>query len=210
METILSILLILGALLIAAISPGPSFVLVAKYAIGASRNDGVAAAIGMGVGGVILSILALTGLHAVLTNVPILFVILKLLGGIYLVYLAIRFWLEAKQTLEFDSDNSKTKSTFKMSFLVALVTQLSNPKAAITYGVIFAALLPADITSSFYFILPPLVFMVETGWYLIVTLTLSSASPRAVYLKSKSLFDRIAGSVMAGLGIKLLSSTVSD
>lgn len=210
METIFSILLILGALLVAAISRGPSFVLVAKYAIGSSRKDAVAAAIGMGVGGVILAILALTGLHAVLINVPILFVILKLLGGLYLVYLAIRFWLGAKQALTFDGDNSGTHSSVKMSFLVALATQLSNPKAAITYGVIFAALLPADITSSFYFILPPLVFMVETGWYLLVTLTLSSASPRAVYLQSKSLFDRIAGSVMAGLGIKLLSSTVSD
>ena len=207
---VVSILLILGALLVAAISPGPGFVLVAKFAIGASRNDGIAASIGMGIGGFILSLLALTGLHAVSTSVPILFVILKALGGLYLVYLAIRQWLGAKQTLEIESGDSKTQSTVKNSFLIALVTQLSNAKAAITYGVIFAALLPLNFTSTVYFILPPLVFMVETGWYLLVTLTLSSASPRAVYLKSKSLFDRIAGSVMAGLGIKLISSTVSD
>lgn len=207
---VVSILLILGALLVAAISPGPGFVLVAKFAIGASRNDGIAASIGMGIGGFILSLLALTGLHAVFTSVPILFVILKALGGLYLVYLAIRQWLGAKQTLEIESGDSKTQSTVKNSFLIALVTQLSNAKAAITYGVIFAALLPLNFTSTVYFILPPLVFMVETGWYLLVTLTLSSASPRAVYLKSKSLFDRIAGSVMAGLGIKLISSTVSD
>lgn len=210
MDMVVSISLILGALLVAAISPGPSFVLVAKFAIGASRNDGIAASIGMGIGGVILSLLALTGLHAVFTSVPILFVILKVLGGLYLVYLAIRFWLGAEQALEIEDGVGKTKSTVKKSFLIALVTQLSNPKTAITYGVIFAALLPVNITSTIYFILPPLVFMVETGWYLLVTLTLSSASPRAVYLKSKSLFDRIAGSVMAGLGIKLISSTVSD
>lgn len=207
---VVSILLILGALLVAAISPGPGFVLVAKFAIGASRNDGIAASIGMGIGGFILSLLALTGLHAVFTSVPILFVILKALGGLYLVYLAIRQWLGAKQTLEIEDGAGKTQSTVKNSFLIALVTQLSNAKAAITYGVIFAALLPLNFTSTVYFILPPLVFMVETGWYLLVTLTLSSASPRAVYLKSKSLFDRIAGSVMAGLGIKLISSTVSD
>ena len=210
MDTTVSILLILGALLVAAISPGPSFVLVAKFAIGASRNDGVAASIGMGVGGVMLSILALTGLHAVLTNVPMLFVILKVMGGLYLVYLAVQIWRGANQTLKIEVDNSKTQNTFKKPFLIALVTQLSNPKAAVTYGVIFAALLPVDFNNIIFFILPPLVFIVEAGWYLLVTFILSSESPRAAYLRSKSLFDRIAGSVMAGLGIKLVSSTGID
>jgi len=42
---------ILGALLIGAISPGPSFVLVSRIAITASRLDGFAAALGMGLGG---------------------------------------------------------------------------------------------------------------------------------------------------------------
>jgi len=48
--------------------------------------------------------------------------------------------------------------------------------------------------------------MIETGWYLIVALMLSSTAPRTAYLKTKSSFDRIAGCIMAGLGIKLISS----
>ena len=62
MESVFTLAAILGALLIGAISPGPSFVLVARISIARSRRDGLAAALAMGVGGVILGGLALLGL----------------------------------------------------------------------------------------------------------------------------------------------------
>ncbi len=72
METTISVAFILAALLAGAVSPGPSFVLIARTAMGISRNDGVAAAIGMGVGSVLFAALALMGLSAVLTKIPML------------------------------------------------------------------------------------------------------------------------------------------
>lgn len=77
MEIVVSVFLILSALLIGAASPGPSFVLVSRIAMGNSRMDGIAASTAMRIGGVILSILALLGLHTVLTKIPILYVALK-------------------------------------------------------------------------------------------------------------------------------------
>jgi len=53
-------------------------------------------------------------------------------------------------------------------------------------------------------ILPPAVFAVEAGWYLVVALVFSSATPRAVYARAKAWIDRAAGAVMAGLGARLM------
>ena len=50
------------------------------------------------------------------------------------------------------------------------------------------------------------VFLIETGWYTIVALALSSERPRGAYLRYKNWVDRVAGSVMIGLGLKLLVS----
>ncbi len=86
------------------------------------------------------------------------------------------------------------------------ITQLSNPKTAIVYGSIMAALLPKEIPVTLYYVLPPFVFLVEAGWYLVVALALSTSSPRAMYLRSKSMVDRFVGGIMVGLGIKLVSS----
>ena len=55
MELILSLASVLGAILIGAISPAPSFVLVARTSMAASRIDGIFTAIGMGIGGVVFS-----------------------------------------------------------------------------------------------------------------------------------------------------------
>jgi hypothetical protein len=65
----LSVLLsIVATLSIGAMSPGPSFVLVSRIAVSRSRVDGLAAAIGMGLGGVLFSMLALAGLTALLSQ----------------------------------------------------------------------------------------------------------------------------------------------
>ncbi len=96
--------------------------LIARIAMGNSRKDGIAASIGMGIGGVIFSILALLGLHTVLTKIPTLYVALKLLGGMYLIYLAIRIWWSAKEPLQVSNEKGNAKSDLKKSFFVGLIT----------------------------------------------------------------------------------------
>src|SRR5215217_1503128 len=80
MESVIVLAPLLGAILIGAISPGPSFVLVARTAIAVSRLDGVGAALGMGLGASIFAAGALLGLQAVLTSVPSVYIGIKIIG----------------------------------------------------------------------------------------------------------------------------------
>ncbi len=194
----------MGVLLIGAISPGPSFVLVARTSIAVSRADGLYMAIGMGVGGVIFSVLVLAGLRAVLDSVPWLYIALKVFGGIYLLYLAIQIWRGAKEPVVMSSFEKDSPDTAMKSFMLALITQVSNPKAVVIYGSIFAALLPQDMPLFAILALPVLVFLVEAGWYTIVAVTLSSKSSANLYLKAKAPIDQTASIVMGALGLKLL------
>ncbi len=206
METLLPIALILGSLLLGAVSPGPSFVVVARISMGNSRREGIAASIGMGIGGIIFATLALVGLQVVLTTIPTLYLGLTIFGGLYLIYLGIHIWRGANVPLIVGPDNAESKSPIKKSFLVGLITQICNPKTAIVYGSIFAALLPANFPDSAFYVLPFLIFLVEAGWYSIVAIVFSSETPRSAYLRSKPIYDRVAGAVMFGLGAKLISS----
>jgi len=61
MDPIVSLFSILAALILGAISPGPSFLFVARTAVAVSRRSGVASAIGMGLGASIVCALALPG-----------------------------------------------------------------------------------------------------------------------------------------------------
>ncbi len=199
-----AILTILAALLLGAMSPGPSFVIVARNAIGLSRRDGLATAIGMGIGGVFFSGVALVGLYTVLAAIGWLYIGLKVAGGLYLIYLASKIWRGAATPIAVTEAQTGQQGNSRKSFWLGLSTQLSNPKTAIWYGSIFAALLPQHPPLWCYFALPPLVFMVEAGWYTLVALCFSSKRPREVYLKMKAGIDRVAAGAVAALGLRLV------
>ncbi|TCL73036.1 LysE family transporter [Rhizobium sp. BK251] len=204
MSTTTALLGILGALLIGAISPGPSFVLVSRIAITASRLNGLAAALGMGLGGALFGTLALAGLSALLLQVEWLYMTLKLVGGAYLVYLGVRIWRGASVPLPVDTITTFERKSLFRSFAFAFATQVSNPKTAVVYGSIFAALLPASPPHRLLLALPPMIFVVEASWYALVALAFSARKPRAAYLHSKNWIDRTAGAVMSALGFRLL------
>ncbi|MEW6346505.1 MAG: LysE family transporter [Pseudomonadota bacterium] len=195
---------ILTALLIGAMSPGPSFVIVARNAIGLSRRDGLATALGMGIGGVFFSGIALLGLYTLLAAVTWLYVSLKVAGGLYLIYLASKIWRGASRPLAFTQDNANAGSTPRKSFWIGLSTQLSNPKTAIYYGSIFAALLPQHPPLWCYLALPPAIFSIEAGWYTVVAVCFSSKRPREMYLRAKTWVDRVAAGAITALGLRLI------
>jgi threonine/homoserine/homoserine lactone efflux protein len=207
MNTAITVFSIGSAVAIGAMSPGPSFVMVARTAVASTRTHGLAAALGMGMGGIVFAVAALLGLQALLASVPWLYLALKVGGGGYLAYLGYRIWKGAKSPLMLTENcGEEPQRTLKRSFMLGLGTQLSNPKTAIVYGSIFASLLPRDVPLGLNIALPIVVFSIEAGWYTIVALLLSSASPRDAYLRYKSWVDRVAGGVMVLLGVRLVAT----
>ena len=206
MQEFSALLGIVAALTVGVVSPGPSFVMVARTAVSSSRTEGAAAALGMGVGAVVFAVAALLGLQGILLAVPSLYLALKIAGGLYLAYLGLRIWASARQPLMVTGLSSGTSTTKLKSVALGFTTQISNPKTAIVYASVFAAFMPAARSYSFDFALIALVFAIEAGWYAVVAVALSSQRPRGAYLRYKSWVDRMAGGVMIALGLKLASS----
>lgn len=206
MDLIQSVAGVLGALVVTAISPGPSFVFVARTSVAGGRGQGLAAALGMGIGGMVFASLVMLGLQAVLAAVPWRYLAMKIIGGLYLIYLAVGIFRGAKTPLRETDKTDAPGANGWTALRRGLFTQISNPKTAVFYGSIFAALLPPALPLSVAVTLPALVFLIEAGWYAVVALALSSVRLRRVYLRSKTTIDRVAGSVLGLLGIKLLIS----
>jgi threonine/homoserine/homoserine lactone efflux protein len=208
----ISILLGIGiALLVGAASPGPSFVLVARIAISKSRLDGLFAALGMGIGGSLFATASLLGLGGLLIAAPSAYWVVKVVGGLYLLYLGVRIWIGAKQPIaSFENTQGTQSSTPIKSFAISLGTQLSNPKALVVYSSVFATFMPTNLSLGLGISIVVVVFSVETLWYTFVATTLSSKTPRRFYLRYKANFDRVAGSLLGLIGIKLVSDAASQ
>jgi len=190
------------AILFGAMSPGVSFLLVARTAMSSSRRVALSVAAGLGFGALIFAVIALAGLHTLLTLVPSLYTTLKVAGGCYLLWLALKI-LRRPSNRVIDSTAIDEVSASK-AFLTGVLTQISNPHTALVFASIFSAALSKNIQPAMYIILPLMAFVIDVLWYAIVACLLSSDGPRLAYTKYRKFIDKLSGGVMAFLGLRLL------
>ncbi len=204
------VLAIAGVLLAGAISPGPSFLVVAQNTLGKSRTHGIATALGTGLGVALFAILASFGVTTLLKTLPNAFFIFKLLGGAYLLFLAWKIWSSAGNKLaEIDIQSNAGNSLFR-SFLSGFITQTSNPKTALVIAGIFAAFVPTQPPPYTALIVSIIAFIIDFSWYAIVAVSLSANKSRAVYKRAKVGFDRTAAVFLGAIGIRLMFSSLNN
>lgn len=190
------------AILFGAMSPGASFLLVAQTAMSGSRRAALSVAAGMAFGALVFAVIALAGLHTLLTLVPSLYTGLKIAGGCYLLWLALKMFRHPVKRVN-DCASRKELSALK-AFITGVFTQISNPHTALVFASIFSAALSKDIQPVMYIILPIMAFVIDLLWYAVVACLLSTDRPRQAYIKYRQVIDKLSGGVMAFLGIRLL------
>ena len=190
------------AILFGAMSPGVSFLLVARTAMSSSRRAALSVAAGMGFGAFVFAAIALAGLHTLLTLIPSLYTGLKLAGGCYLLWLAVKMFRRPSNRFN-DLTETEEVSALK-AFMTGVFTQISNPHTALVFASIFSAALSKNIQPVMYIILPTMAFVIDVLWYAVVACLLSTHGPRQAYIKYRKLIDKLSGGIMALLGIRLL------
>jgi len=189
--------------LLAVISPGPSFITVSRTALASGRPAALAAALACGFGVLPWAIGAMLGLALVFNQAPWLYATLKVAGGLYLLYLAQMVWRHGASPIELADE--APRQTIRQAFGQTFLIQISNPKVVVFFSAIFASVLPPELPLWMMVAIAACVFANEAAWYSVVALGFSAARPRALYLRLKSVFDRVMGGLLGALGVKLLA-----
>ena len=69
-----------------ASSPGPSLIVILRHAVADGRDAGINAAVGHGIGIFIYALVSAIGLSFILTSYPKIFLLIQILGGIFLLW----------------------------------------------------------------------------------------------------------------------------
>lgn len=115
--------------------PGPAVILTLARATSAGTRTGIATGLGIAIGDVIHTAMAVFGLSAILLTSAFAFNLIKYLGAAYLVYLGIRAILE-KTTPATLLQGPQINA--RQAFRQAVLTEALNPKSAM----FFLAFLP--------------------------------------------------------------------
>lgn len=191
---------------LAVASPGPSTVLVVQTAGVSGRRGGLVAAFAMMLGAVAWAMAALWGLQALFTKFAWLYTVLRIAGGLYLIYLAIMLWRHARDPLPEMSGGDTTRDSDGQVFARALLLQLGNPKIMVFFGSIFLSVLPQDMPGWMQGAVLTTVAFNEFTWFALLALLFSGGTARAFYRRAKFWLDRIMGGALALLGLRLALS----
>ena len=154
-----------------AISPGPSVMVVIRNTIIGGRKQGVACAIGHGIGFGIYAGSAVFGLIVLLENAPDAFLILQLIGVGLLIWYGYLMWNdEVKLDENSHVDDTKVK---RQGFIEGFAIAFFNPKIALFLVAILAQVLEPGMGMGTKLAIGLLGMSIDMGWYLIVALALT-------------------------------------
>lgn len=133
-------LLVAGSGFLFSMSPGPSMLYVISRSIAQGRSAGFASAVGLALGGAALAVITAVASGWLLTDRPALFQAIKILGGLYLLYLGARMAIDARSA-QLGLADSVEILPFSVILRQGFTVELLNPKTIL----FFLAFLPGFV-----------------------------------------------------------------
>jgi len=168
-----------------ATSPGPSLIVILRNTLIGGRRQGVACAIGHGIGFGIYAGSAVFGLILLLENSPDVFFVLQIIGVFLLMWYGFKMWtaeMDALQEIEATAGQHQRQG-FAEGFAIAFF----NPKIALFLVAVLAQVLKPGMGIGTKLAIGMLGMTIDTLWYLIVALVLTG-TPALEYLRQKGEF----------------------
>jgi threonine/homoserine/homoserine lactone efflux protein len=198
------VLLSLSAVMLALMSPGPNILAVIGTSMGVGRKQGIALAMGVGFGTCLWVSFAVLGFTAVIAKYAVVMIALKVLGGLYLLWLGYKALRSASSKKALSTNVVKLESR-RAYFRRGLTVQMTNPKAAlatlaiVSIGVHAGA--PLWVGASI--VLGATVLSI--GGHVMYALAFSTQAMVSVYAKARRFIEATLGAFFCIMGIRLLS-----
>ena len=186
-----------------AMSPGPSLAVVLKHSLSGGMKNGMLAALSHGFGVGLYAAASLLGLGALMLQFPTVYQFLVYLGAAYLAYLGLKILFSKPNDSELQVQKSAVSSSKALQdgFAIAFL----NPKLAIFFLALFSQFIdPENLTLNIGIIMCLTVFVIDTGWYLLVALLTDVSKKRFGFTKQNVWLDRLLGMVFIALAIKVV------
>jgi threonine/homoserine/homoserine lactone efflux protein len=200
--TLYSMFAFAGAMFLLAVTPGPGVFATISRALASGFNNASFVVLGIVIGDIIFLLLAISGLSAIATVLGDFFVIIKYLGGAYLLYLGYKI-LTSK--IYETNINAISELSWKKNFLSGLLITLSNPKVILFYlGFLPTFVNLQTLTTIDIIIVSSIVTVVLGGVMLAYAYSASGAKNLFKSKSSKRKMNIAAGSVMVAAGSILI------
>jgi threonine efflux protein len=199
--------IIIGATLVwlaAVVSPGPNFLVVSRLALSRSRRSAIGATLGITVGSLAYAALTMFGLSVLILRFAWLGDAVRIVGGVYLIWLGIHAWRTRPEDLHPAAVGAvRDVPSLRGGLRVGFLTEITNPKGIAFFLGLFAAAVPAATPLWAKLTVLSAGGVIEVAWYTAVSFALSSGPMQAGYRRIRRTVDRVLGTLLIALGLKV-------
>lgn len=189
-----------------SIVPGPDMMFIIANGVARGRAAGVVAAVGMSTGMAVHTVAAALGLGALLQAAPVVLDAVRIVGAVFLCYLAISTLRSAREITETAPARFGGHS-LRRTYAMATLTNLANPKVIFFYIAFFPQFLTGGGWPT------PVQFLVMGAVLIMVGLTVDAAVGLASGTCSELLrrrpavrrwLGRVSAAIFGGLAVRLV------
>ncbi|WP_315712346.1 MULTISPECIES: LysE family translocator [unclassified Bradyrhizobium] len=202
MPDVPTFLLFLSAALVIALTPGPGIFYIVARTLAGGRSEGLASSVGLGLGGLVHVVAGAVGLSALVMASAEAFTVLKIAGAVYLIWLGVKTWREARVAQPAEVTTTGSRRAFREGIIIEAL----NPKTAAFFLAFIPQFVdPAGDVAAQFVVLGLISVTLNTSVDLVVTFWTAKARHRLAQRPSLVMRMRQAsGAVMCSLGGALL------
>jgi len=192
--------------IVGAMSPGPSLALVIRNNINYNRLAGIMTSVGHGLGIAVYATMAVFGLGLILQTNQSFFLIIQVLGLIFLLFLGVLFIFQKQSDdIIIENQNQNQINSFFQGFLIAVI----NPKILIWFTAIYSQFISIEANLIFNIILISTASIIDATWYIIVSIIITGYGVKNFLIDKKKLIQKSTGFILLIISLSLLFNIVS-
>ena len=133
LETLLAFVL---AMFLLSVTPGPGFLMVVARSLADGLKAGLAAITGLVLGDILFLLLAILGMSALAAVLGEFFLVVKILGAAYLIWLGVKTWRSRPRLPQMAApgEAARPRLPHRRSLAIGFFVTLGNPKTILFYG----------------------------------------------------------------------------
>lgn len=194
-----------AACFVISIVPGQDMMFIVANGVARGRAAGVVAAVGMSTGIAVHTVLAALGLGALLAAAPVALDTIRIVGAIFLLYLAVSALRSASQSAVAPAERESAKS-LRRTYAMAVLTNLANPKVILFYLAFFPQFLTEGGWSTPLQILVMGAILVVIGFSVDGSVGLAAGALSALLRRRPAIqrwLNRLSAAIFGALALRL-------
>ncbi len=199
------LLSLMGLMFLALISPGPDTIMVLRQFLKFGKRTAIYTSIGVGLGILVHIAYSLLGIGLIISQSIIIFNIMKIAGGLYLLYIGLMTF-KSRFEPEISEDKSIKKQSPLRAIWIGFLTNSLNPKATIFFLSIFTVVINPGTPLNNQLIYGFVMSLETMLWYVLLSFFLSVLKINKTVSWFGKIGNKLIGGLLMLLGVKLALS----